>query len=268
MAQVHLPLAPRRGFAETNRKDKWWVYPLVVFVGLGGLIGYATWAGMQNAHYTFGSYLSPLYSPVLWGEAKFAWIAPGEPGFWPSILPYSPAALILIFPAGFRVTCYYYRGAYYKGFWLSPPNCAVGKPHKTYAGERAFPLVLQNLHRYFMYAAVLYLFILAHDTYLGMWFTNEAGAYEFGIGVGTIVLALNVTFLSLYTFGCHSFRHTFGGFTNRLSKSPVKKACWEASTWCNERHMRWAWTSLVWVTFTDFYIRMCSMGVFTDLRIL
>jgi hypothetical protein len=34
------------------------------------------------------------------------------------------------------------------------------------------------------------------------------------------------------------------------------------------RHQQWAWTSLVWVGFTDFYIRMCSMGVFTDWRII
>ena len=27
------------------------------------------------------------------------------------------------FPALFRVTCYYYRGAYYKALWADPPSC-------------------------------------------------------------------------------------------------------------------------------------------------
>jgi hypothetical protein len=268
MAQVHLPLAPQRGFGETVRKDAWWVYPLVVFLGLTSFIAYVTWASFQNAHYTFQGYLSPFYSPVLWGESEHAWLGAGTPSWWPGAIPYSPALLILIFPAGFRLTCYYYRGAYYKSFWLSPPACAVGKPHATYSGERSFPLIVQNLHRYFMYAAVAYLFILAHDAYKGMWFSNEAGVTEFGIGVGTLVLTLNVTFLSLYTLGCHSFRHVIGGFKDILSRSPAREQLYKGSTWCNERHQRWAWTSLIWVMFTDVYIRMCSMGVFTDVRIL
>jgi hypothetical protein len=32
--------------------------------------------------------------------------------------------------------------------------------------------------------------------------------------------------------------------------------------------MNAAWTSLVWVAFSDLYVRMCSMGVWTDWRIL
>jgi hypothetical protein len=144
----------------------------------------------------------------------------------------------------------------------------VGKPHATYTGERSFPLIIQNVHRYFMYAAVGYLFILSYDAYRGMWFSNDAGTIEFGIGVGTLVLILSVTFLSLYTLGCHSFRHVIGGFKDVLSRSPARQRLYEGSTWCNTRHQRWAWTSLIWVMFTDVYVRMCSMGVFTDLRIL
>ena len=65
------------------------------------------------------------------------------------------AASILIFPLGFRLTCYYYRKAYYRGFWASPPACAVAEPHKKYTGETRFPLILQNIHRYFFYAALV-----------------------------------------------------------------------------------------------------------------
>jgi hypothetical protein len=56
----------------------------------------------------------------------------------------SPALIILIFPLGFRMTCYYYRKAYYRSFWMSPPACAVAEPHKTYTGETRAPLILQN----------------------------------------------------------------------------------------------------------------------------
>jgi hypothetical protein len=273
MAQVHLPLAPQRGFGETSRRDLWWLQPLAVAVGLITFLGYGSWAGMQGDHYWYQGYLSPLYSPELWGKSPHAIFGGPTPPWWPSflqgtLLAYSPAMLILIAPAGFRVTCYYYRGAYYKAFWLQPAACAVGKPHKTYTGERAFPLIIQNIHRYFMYVAVLYLFILAHDTYQGMWFKNAAGAEEFGIGVGTIVLALNVTFLSLYTAGCHSFRHVIGGFKDILSRAPVRQKLYSCSTWCNERHQRWAWTSLFWVMFTDLYVRLVSMGIWTDWRII
>ncbi|MGI9519178.1 MAG: hypothetical protein ACR2NP_19155, partial [Pirellulaceae bacterium] len=114
----------QRSWGETFRRDNWWVIPLVVFLVLSGFIVYATWAAFQNAHYEYGNYLSPFYSPVLWGDSHHAWFSGSRPGFWPAWLPFSPALLILPFPAGFRMTCYYYRGAYYKAFWADPPSCA------------------------------------------------------------------------------------------------------------------------------------------------
>ena len=57
-----------------------------------------------------------------------------------------------------------------------------------------------------------------------LWFTNPAtGEKSFGIGVGTLVLAVNVVFLGGYTFGCHSLRHMVGGFMDRLSGAPVRR---------------------------------------------
>src|SRR5689334_1425251 len=113
MAEVDVPIQRLR-WGQTQRRDTWWVAPAVVFVILSAFIVYATWAAFQNAHYTFGNYLSPLYSPEF-----------SRPGWWPAWLPFSPALLILPFPGGFRLTCYYYRGAYYKAFWADPPACAV-----------------------------------------------------------------------------------------------------------------------------------------------
>jgi hypothetical protein len=266
MAHAPLPLF-HRGFGGTERRDAWWLQPLVVFVVLGGFVVYATWAAFQNAYYTSGPYLSPFYSPELWGDPRTAWFG-AKPGWWPGLLPFSPALIILPFPGLFRVTCYYYRGAYYKAFWADPPNCAVGEPRSSYWGERSFPLILQNIHRYFLYVAVIFLFILAHDAWRGMWFDDGAGGRRFGIGVGTIVLTLNVVLLTCYTLGCHSMRHLVGGFLDRLSQHPVRKTAYDCSSCLNRWHMKWAWMSLIGVAFTDLYVRMCAMGVWHDWRIL
>src|ERR671932_2936587 len=210
MAHAQLPLArteagySRRRFGETMRRDAWWVQPAVTFLVLGAFVVYATWAAFQGAHFEFGPYLSPFYSPLLFGEAPHAWFGP-KPGWWPGAIPFSAALLILWAPGGFRLTCYYYRGAYYKAFWADPPSCAVGEPRKSYLGERSFPLVMQNVHRFFLYVAIIFLFILAFDVYLATrWPDPATGGTRFGIGLGTLVLATNVVLLAGYTLGCHS----------------------------------------------------------------
>lgn len=266
MASAPLPI--RRRFGETMRTDAWWVQPAIVFLILAGFLGYANWAAWQGAYYSFGNYLSPFYSPEIWGNSPHAWFGP-PPLWWPSWLVFSPALIILPFPGLFRVTCYYYRGAYYKAFWADPPSCAVGEPRKRYWGEASFPLIMQNIHRYFLYAALFFLVILASDVYKALWFTDPAtGKTVFGIGVGTLVLALNVTLLSGYTLGCHSLRHIVGGYRDRLAGSPVRKRAYDCSSCLNRAHMRWAWMSLFSVMFADVYVRLCAMGIWTDLRLL
>ncbi len=194
MATVATSLS-RRGFGETARRDTWWLQPLGVFLGFSAFIVYTTWAGLQGEHYTYGPYLSPFYSPELFGDSPHAWFGP-KPGWWPSALRYSPAFLILVFPAGFRLTCYYYRGAYYKAFWADPPQCTVGEPRSSYWGERSFPLILQNIHRYFLYAALIFNIILSYDVWEALWFKNAAGGESFGIGLGTVIMAVNVALIS------------------------------------------------------------------------
>jgi hypothetical protein len=260
--------AVQRGFGQTYRKDKWWTTPLTIFVVFTAFIVYATWAAFQNAHYEFGPYLSPFYAPVLWGDSQHAWFGP-QPAWWPAVLPFSPALLILPFPGLFRFTCYYYRGAYYKAFWADPPNCSVGEPRSSYLGENSFPLVLQNVHRYFWYVALIFIALLSYDVWLALWFTDPTtGQREFGIGVGTIVLLINVILLASYTLGCHSGRHVFGGHLDEMSRSPVRQACYNCATGLNVRHMQFAWMSLFSVAFADIYVRLCSMGIWRDWRIL
>ena len=267
LPSVSRPL-PTRGFGQTSRNDAWWIQPLAVFLGLGAFIVYSTWAAFQGEHYHFGPYLSPFYSPELFGESAHAWFGP-RPAWWPGWLIFSPALLILWAPGGFRFTCYYYRGAYYKAFWADPPSCAVGEPRTSYLGERSFPLILQNVHRYFLYLALGFIVILSIDAWKALWFTDPAtGATELGIGVGTLVLTLNVVLLGGYTLGCHSLRHLVGGRLTSISKAPVRYQAYRGVSCLNRRHMLWAWLSLFWVGFSDLYVRLCSMGVWTDWRIL
>jgi hypothetical protein len=265
-----LPVSPR-SFGQTGRRDLWWLTPLVVFLGLSTFIVYSTWAAFQGRHYAHEGYLSPFYSPELFGDSPHAWFGP-KPTWWPAWLPFSPALLILWAPGGFRLTCYYYRGAYYKAFWADPPSCAVGEPRKSYWGENRLPLIAQNVHRYFLYLALLFLVVLAYDVYQAMWFTDPAGRAagrrEFGIGVGTIVLAVNVCLLSSYTLGCHSLRHLVGGARDEISKSPACHKAYQCVGCLNRRHMLFAWLSLFSVGFADLYVRMCSMGVWHDWRII
>lgn len=258
----------RRGFGETTRRGAWWLPSLVTFLGFSAFIVYSTWAAFQGEHYAFGPYLSPMYSPLIWEAAGQSLSGHSWLGSWPTwmpswmILPLTPAFLILWAPGGFRVTCYYYRGAYYKAFWADPPACAVGEPRSGYRGERKFPLVLQNVHRYFLYLALIFIFILGYDAVVATQFADG-----FGIGVGTLVLAINVILLGGYTFGCHSLRHLLGGRCDTLSNKPVQHTAWKWVSVLNKRHMLFAWMSLFWVGFADFYVRMCSMGIWTDLRL-
>ena len=241
---------------------------LLTFLGFGAFIVYSTWAAFQGQHYSFGPYLSPMYSPLIWEAAgqplsHNAWL-----GAWPAWIPkflfVTPALLILWAPGGFRFTCYYYRGAYYKAFWADPPACAVGEPRSGYRGERKFPLVLQNVHRYFLYLALIFIVILAYDALEAFWFPGTDGHRHFGIGVGTLVLILNVILLGSYTLGCHSLRHLVGGRLDEISKSAARFNIYQFVSRLNARHMPFAWFSLFWVGFSDVYIRLCSMGIWHD----
>ncbi|MBM4195021.1 MAG: succinate dehydrogenase [Gemmatimonadetes bacterium] len=261
---THAQLPIQRRFGETLRRDAWWLPPLTVLAAFSAFLIYGTWSALTSGGYTFGPYFSPFHAPELWGPTEHAWFGP-QPAWWPSFL-FFPALLVLPFPGLFRFSCYYYRGAYYKGFWADPPACAVGEPRTTYRGERPFPNWLQNLHRYTMYVAVAFIGLLAIDAWKAFWFLDN-GVENFGIGVGSLVMTANVTVTAAYTFGCHSLRHVIGGFKDRLSGQPVRAACYAGCSKLNERHGLYAKTSMGTMIFTDIYIRLCASGVITDWRI-
>lgn len=266
MLSAPIPLA-RRGFGHTMRRDLWWAQPLAVFVGLSTFVVYATWAAFQGEHYTFGPYLSPFYSPEFFGASPHSWFGP-KPAAWPGWLPFSPALLILPIPGLFRLTCYYYRGAYYKAFWADPPSCTVGEPRSRYRGEHSFPLVLQNVHRYMLFLSVAVLAILAIDALQSFRFADATGGVSFGIGLGSLVLTANTVLLGGYLFGCHSMRHVAGGCVDEPSRGPLGVRAYACVSCLNRRHMVWAWASLFSVGFSDLYVRLCSMGVWSDVRFL
>ncbi|HXL23531.1 MAG TPA: succinate dehydrogenase [Candidatus Dormibacteraeota bacterium] len=246
-------LLPESRLGSTLRRDAWWTELIPVIVLMGGFSLYATFRAFENKFFEWGPYLSPFYSPLI--DRQHHW--------W----PFSPALLILAGPLGFRATCYYYRKALYRAFLLDPPGCAVGEPaSRRYSGETKFPLILQNLHRYFLYLAILFLVFLWHDAVLAFRFDGH-----FGIGVGTLVLLLNVCLLSSYTLSCHSLRHLAGGKLDCFSCATFGKprfAAWRGLTFLNERHMWFAWCSLISVGCADLYIRLVSCGAIHDLRIL
>ena len=303
-----LATAPAPRFAETARKDNWWIGPLSTFLGLMVFVVYATWAGTTGKNFEIRAvrgaefsghevapYLSPFYSPLIYdAQSPHAWIQAAQPSWWPAVavpdwwpgwLPwpfkFSAAALILAGPALFRFTCYYYRKAYYRSFWADPVACAVGEPRQSYLGENSLPLILQNVHRYTMYIATVFLVILWWDAFHSFWWPADSagkylnGAHQFGMGLGSLVMLVNVAFLSAFTLGCNSVRHLLGGRLDCFScphagpssgQQRLGYKTWRLSTLFNEHHMLWAWLSLFSVGFTDFYIRMCSLGVFSDVR--
>jgi hypothetical protein len=247
--------------ARTLRTDRWWLQPLLTVVVLTAFIAYATWVAFVDRNYYVRPYLSPMYSPCLMASCKHAtWQVFGH---WHlASLTVSPALLILPFPLLFRLTCYYYRKAYYRGFWLSPPACAVAEPHRSYSGETRFPLVLQNLHRYAFYLALPFPFILLWETFKA---TDFPGG--FGIGLGTVILFVNACLLGAYTLSCHSCRHLCGGGLDMFSKSPLRYKAWRFVSRLNQRHMQIAWVSLFGVALTDLYVRLVAGGAFHDPRI-
>jgi hypothetical protein len=314
----------QEGFGATQRRDAWWVGPSLTFLGIMAFLVYGTWAAWQGDGYEIrqrrggdqvfhddGSldpkkfpypnkpvapYLSPFYSPLVYdpnGQSPHAWIGHDiRPGWLPGWFPFSAGFLILAFPGLFRLTCYYYRKAYYRAFWADPPACAVGEPRKSYWGENRWPLLFQNAHRYTLYFALIFLVILTWDALSAFrWPILPArvpvpgepnvfvdglptGRHTFGVGLGTLIMVVNIVLLTGFTFGCNSFRHLVGGrldcFTcpNNPERLRAGYKLWRFSTWFNVNHMQWAWLSLFWVGFTDFYIRMCAMGVWTDPRLI
>ena len=245
----------RQGLARTSRCDAWWLVPGIIATGFGAFIAYSlfsalVWYPLFGVEYEVDGYLSPFFSPLIFENVLPVWI--------------SPAIFILWIPLGFRTTCYYYRKAYYRSYFADPPACAVGEPtiHRSYAMERAFPFILQNIHRWFLYLAFIPLFFLWYDAFAS--FVNTG---QVRIGLGSFILLANAALLSGYSLSCHSLRHLAGGRLDCFScgvAARVRYRSWQRLTGLNERHMLWAWVSLVSVALADLYVRAIAAGWIVD----
>jgi hypothetical protein len=254
----HVHVAP---LPEIKRQDRWWLEPVLVVTALTLFTIYAVWRGFEAQFYDTARmglamhYLSPFYSPPIQDWTRFRW-------------PISPAFYVLIFPLSFRFSCYFCRRSTYRAIFWDPPACAVQELAKRhhYTGERAFPLVGQNFHRYALFAILV--FVAFHWVHvLQACCFADANGTHFGVGLGTLILALDATLLSLYVFSCHSFRHLVGGVVNRFSNHKRRFALWEQVSRLNARHGLFFWLSLFSVGLADFYVRLVCSGVLHDSRL-
>ena len=243
------------GFGVTRRRDRWWIAPgiqatlfttLATYLFFSGIV----WTPLFGTAYEVDGYLSPLFSPLI------------APGWLPSFI--SPGLLILWIPLGFRATCYYYRKAYYRFYFADPPGCAVGEPtiHRGYKMETAFPFILQNFHRYFMYLAFIPLFFLWIDAFGAL--VPASGPR---IGLGNVLFFVNVVLLSGFSLSCNSLRHLAGGRLDCFScsrRAKVQYSLWQRLTTLNRHHMAWAWVSFISVSLVDVYVRLLALGVIVD----
>lgn len=246
MIEDHLSNQRGQIAAPALGREFWWLQPMLIVLALSGFMIYTAWAVLQGDHYEYKNYFSPFYPAF----AKPAW--------W----PLSPAFLILWAPAGFRFSCYYFRKVFHRSFLLTPPACAVADARAGYTGESRFPLILMNLHRYFLYLAMVELVILWYHAARSVVFDGRLGA-----GIGSLVMVSNVALLTLYLTSCHSFRHLIGGRLDCFSVCPTRHAVWGQVSRLNERHGLWFWLSLSSVGLTDLYIRLLSMGIISDMRL-
>jgi len=226
----------------------WWLQPAATVIILSGFVAYSIWVALQGRGYV-APYLSPFYSPPVTVAS----------------IPISPAWWVLWIPAGFRATCYYYRKAYYRSYFRDPVACMVPETRRRYAGETAFPFIVNNLHRFLLYGAIVVLAFLWLDAIRAFVFDGT-----FGVHLGSLLFLANVLLLSGYTFGCHAFRHLVGGNLDCYSCAPagrLRHRLWRWVTPVNLRHAQWAWASLLSVCAADIYVRLLIAGAITDPRL-
>jgi hypothetical protein len=248
------------GFAVTSRIDRWFTAPLtqlVVFTVCATylLVSGVIWEPIFHTGYEIDNYLSPLFSPLILFPNMPSWLSPG--------------LLILWIPIGFRATCYYYRKAYYRFYFADPPGCAVGEPtlHRRFGLENAFPFILQNLHRYFLYLAFIPLFFLWIDVFKAFLNVDAAGVIHPRLALGSVLFLVNTGLLTGYSLSCHSLRHFVGGRLDCFSCTRRQRARYQAWRWLsflNRHHMAFAWSSLLTVTAADLYVRLLVVGAIVD----
>lgn len=165
---------------------------------------------------------------------------------------------LLIIPIGFRLTCYYFRGWYSKHIFgrSFSKRQLLNLKHIKYTGE----WWVHKLHRYFLIAAIGLLILHFYDAVINV-IQNSGHLY-----LSNILEWLDVIFLSMYVFGCHSFRHILGGNLICFGckrKTRYKDHSWQY--WLNQHHGLFFWISIITIIVLELYVRLMTNNLITDL---
>jgi hypothetical protein len=107
----------------------------------------------------------------------------------------------------------------------------VAEPHAKYTGETRFPLILQNLHRYFFYIAAIISVINTTTP------STPCTRRPVRVRLGNVILWVNVILLWTYTISCHTCRHVTGGRLKHFGH-PVRS--WTEISKLNVHHKKFA----------------------------
>ena len=266
---IKLPVL--NGLGRTNRIDNWLRQPLAMGIALTAAMIYTAvrlFLYPDTIHYDVNgaTVMSPIFSPNVlewelfglkeWGETDApSWV--------------NAAILVLWIPFGFRGTCYYMRRVYYRTFFASPVACWVDEPEINkkigYKGEKRL-FIFNNLHRYFLYAAMIILAIKWWDVTHTLHFT-EGAAQGWGICIGTLVMGFEAFLLTMYVTSCHALRHLAGGVLDRWT-SPIAKLrgkLFGRISVLNRSHGFWFWTSLTFVFLGDLWVLAVDAEMVSDM---
>jgi len=269
---IKLPVI--NGLGRTNRIDNWWSQPLTMGVGLTAALLYTFWRlflyGTEAADGTSlisyklhgSTVMSPIFSPNVLEWDLFGLSSWNHPEW------VNAAILVLWIPFGFRGTCYYMRRVYYRTFFASPTACWVDEPDINkaigYKGEKRL-FIFNNLHRYFLYAAMVILVIKWWDVTHTMHFTSTTHD-GYGVSIGTFVMAIEAFLLTMYVTSCHALRHLAGGMLDRWTTgiSRVRGQLFGKISVLNRSHGFWFWTSLAFVFLGDLWVLAVAEGRISD----
>ncbi len=260
---IKLPVI--NGLGRTNRVDNWWSQPLAMGLALTLALLYTFWRlFLYDTGISYeldgSTVMSPIFSPNVLEWKLFGLSEWNHPNW------VNAAILVLWIPFGFRGTCYYMRRVYYRTFFASPTACWVDEPEINkklgYKGEKRV-FILNNLHRYFLYAAIIIIAIKWWDVTHTL--TFEGGRY--GFSVGTLVMAFEAFLLTMYVTSCHALRHLAGGMLDRWTTgiSRIRGKLFGRLSLTNRSHGFWFWTSLSFVFIGDLWVFAVNEGYFTGL---
>ncbi len=262
---IKLPVL--NGLGRTNRIDNWWSQPVAMGTGLTAALIYTFWRlffyDADISYKLHGStVMSPIFSPNVLEWDLFGLSAWNHPEW------VNAAILVLWIPFGFRGTCYYMRRVYYRTFFASPTACWVDEPDINkaigYQGERRM-FLFNNLHRYFLYAAIIIILIKWWDVTHTMHF-HSAAHEGFGVSIGTFVMGFEAFLLTMYVTSCHALRHLAGGMLDRWTSSisRVRGVLFGKISIANRSHGFWFWTSLTFVFLGDIWVLLVAEGRVND----